>query len=268
MLSAMFRRDYAAFRAQGLDLTPEDVVRLNALAVRVRLAANAPRTAHLPRLVFMPRDSRWRAPLVLREPTVAHELWTEAVARFIDCEDERNWLFVYAYALSRPADALPDATDDPLRVVKAVFRFAARRLVRFTGEQLSAAVEYCLFGADWTAGELGGAAKRKRADAERYPATSTDAPSPTLGLLADARALRLPLTAADAGRLTASELAEAVRGALVVAERYDREAAKADALADYCRARDEIRARIMAERAAATATGNAANARETGGQAQ
>ena len=248
MLSAMFRRDFASFEAQGLRMTPEDVVRLNALALRVRLSATAPRSAHLPRLVFMPRDSAWRVPLTLREPTVAHDLWLEEAARYIDCADDRNFLWLHAYALSRPAERLPDAFSPP-RLVRAVYRFAAKRLCRFTREQLGAAVEYCLYGANWTAGEMPGADRRDRKEAERYPATDDPAAhSPTLGALADCRALRIPLDLDDARRLTASELAETVHAALAIAHRFDADAARADALADYCRARDEIRERLAAER--------------------
>lgn len=245
MLSAMFRRDFASFRAQGLDPAPEDVVRLNALAVRVRLAASAPRVAHLPRLAFLPRDSRWRAPIVLREPTVAHELWLEQAARIIDCDDARNWLLVNAFALARPSDALPDAFA-PRKVVRAVFRFAAKRLVRFTAEQLSSAVEYCLFGSDWTAGEAGGA-RRRGGDDDPVRQLADVESSPTLGLLAEARALRLPLSIDDAKRLTASELAEAVRAAQLREGLVCRDGLKADALADYVRAREEIRARLKSE---------------------
>ena len=245
MLSAMFKRDFEAFRSQGLDPAPEDVVRLNALAVRVRLAASAPRVAHLPRLAFLPRDARWRVPIVLREPTVAHELWLEHAARIIDCDDPRNWLLVNAFALARPADALPDAFA-PRKVVRAVFRFAARRLVRFTSEQLYAAVEYCLFGADWTAGEAGGA-RRLGGDDDPVRQLADVESSPTLGLLAEARALRLPLSIDDAKRLTASELAEAVRAAQLREGLVCRDDLKADALADYVRAREEIRARLTEE---------------------
>lgn len=258
MLSAMFRRDFASFEAQGLHMTPEDVVRLNALALRVRLSTTAPRSAHLPRLVFMPRDSAWRVPLTLREPTVAHDLWIDQAFRFVDGDDDRNWLFVHAYALSRPASALADPFS-PRRVVRAVYRFAAKRLVRFTREQISAAVEYCLFGADWTAGESGGADRRERKAAERYPAIDDPAlHSPTIGVLADCRALRVPLSLDDAKRLTASEIAETVLAAKVAAHRFDADAAKADALADYCRARDEIRDRLAKE-AAKGGTPEAAN---------
>lgn len=241
MISSMFKRDLTAFEAEGLKLSAEDVVRLNALALKVRLSATAPRDFHLPRLVFMPRDSAWRRPLVLREPSVAHELWIEEVLRFSDGESDLAALFVHAYALSRRAEDLPDAFD-PRVCARAVSRFAAKRLVRFTREQLSAAVEFCLVGADWTAGEMGGAAKR-RGESEGYPETAGE-PSPTIGVLAGAKALRIPLTLDDARHLTASEVAEVVKAALASDGALDRDAAKADALGAYCRARDEIRARL------------------------
>lgn len=245
MLSAMFRRDYAAMAAEGLAPSPEDVVRLNALAVRVRLSADAAVSSALPRAAFMPRDSRWRRPLVLREPTLAHEMWTEEALRlFGGGEDARAWLLVEAFALARGADALPSVRS-PGRLVRAVARFAARRLSSFTREQLSCAVEWCLFGADWTAGERGGEPRaRKPEDGLAARAEG----SPFLGVFLSAKACRVPLTLDEARLLTASEVAEVVRAALAADGLFDADAAKSSALADYCRARDEIRARLRAVR--------------------
>ena len=152
MLSGMFMADYRKMAARGVALSPADVVRLNALALKVRLSSLAAHDVHMPRVAFLPRDSRWREPIALREPTMAHELWLEEASRWLDVDRTANWLFLHAYALSRPASALPDAFS-PKAVVRAVFRFASRRLVRFTGRQLSAAVDYALYGSDWTAGE-------------------------------------------------------------------------------------------------------------------
>ena len=89
--------------AQGVKFTLDDDILLNALAVKVRLSQNAARTTHLPRLAFMPRDSWWRAPLVLREPTIAHDLWLEMAGRWIDTSRDASFLFLHAFALSRRA---------------------------------------------------------------------------------------------------------------------------------------------------------------------
>ena len=238
-LSDQFLKDYRQMTAQGVVFTPEDIVLLNALSVKTQRSSTAARDVHLPRLAFMPRDSWWREPIVLREPTVAHDLWIESAERWLDTSKERNFIFLHAYALSRRVEALPDA-DSPKAVTRAVLRFAAKRLSRFTRRQLLAAVEYALFGADWTAGE--------KAEAESKKPTTNDQRltpnSPTLGLLTDCRMLRLPISLDDARQMTASELAEAINRCWAeVDKRFDPKASHARAFGEYVRAREAIRAR-------------------------
>ncbi|MBQ3344458.1 MAG: hypothetical protein IJG84_21340 [Kiritimatiellae bacterium] len=240
MVSSQFMQDWRRMTAEGVEFTPEDIVRLNALSVRARRSRTAARDVHLPRLAFMPRDSWWREPIVLREPSIAHDLWLEAAERWIDTSTERGFLFLHAYALSRRVEALPDA-DRPKAVVKAVFRFAARRLCRFTRHQLRAAVEYALFGSDWTAGEAAKAGREKE-DAKAEDA-DTSPPSTAIGLLTDCRMLRLPITLEDAKRMTASELTEAVNRAWDLDGKFDPKSTHARAFGEYVRAREEIRKR-------------------------
>jgi len=253
MISSQFKRDYAQMTAQGVTFTPEDIVRLNALAVKVRLAQNAGRAGRvaLPRLAFL--DTRlcslFPVPccLILREPTIAHELWIEEASQWIDTSDDRNFLWLHGYALSRPAEKLVDAFA-PKKVVKAVYTFAAKRLCGFTHEQLSAAVEYVLFGANWVVGEkatAGGDARLSGRDGElRDP---DEASSPTIGVLTTARALRLGITLDDAKKMTASELEEAILAARINDGDYDAQAAKNAAFAEYVRAREEIRGRELVD---------------------
>ena len=264
MLSAMFRRDYDSLTAQGYALTPEDVVRLNALALRVRLSSAAPCSVHLPRLVFMPRDSRWRPQIVLREPTMAHELWIEQAAKWIDTDNADNFLWLHGYALSRPASKLANVFDAK-GMVKAVFRFAAKRLCRFTREQLSAAVEYALFGADWIVGEVAADEREHAARADGGNGLrETGEQSPTLGILSECRALRLPISLDDAKRLTASELEASILSAQMRDGLFNADSLKSRAVAAYVRAREEIKARLATSRA----EDEPAKDRPTGGQAQ
>ena len=249
MVSSQFLKDYRQMTAEGVEFTPADIVRMNALSVRAQRSRAAARDVHLPRLAFLPRDSWWREPIVLREPTVAHDLWLEAAERWVDVSKETNFLFLYAYALSRRAEALADA-DRPKRVIRAVFKFAAKRLARFTREQLRAAVEYALFGADWTACEAGAKSSSSRNELEKGGENSTlqlqlETPtnSPTIGLLTDMRMLRLPITLDDAKRMTASELTEAINRAWDLDGKFDPRASHARAFGEYVRVREEIRAR-------------------------
>jgi hypothetical protein len=240
VITDQFKKDYRQLVAQGVEFTPEDIVRLNALSVKARLSRTAAHSVHLPRLAFMPRDSWWRAPIVLREPTIAHELWLEEAARWIDLAAGDNWTFLHCFALSRPASKLPDAFR-PRKVIKAVFGFAAKRLSRFTQAQLSSAVAYALFGADWTACESAPA----KADGGKAGdiAIPREPECVAIGLLTTARALRLPISLDEAKGMTASELEEAVNRAVELDGKFDQDRAHARAFGEYVRAREEIRNR-------------------------
>ena len=156
----LFKKDYRQMKARGVKFTPEDIVLLDALAVKVRLSRSAAHTTHLPRLAFLPKrrsgvlTAFFGREIVLREPTIAHELWLEKATRFIKMDNDRSFDLLHGYALSLPAEKLVSA-DDPKRLIRTVFTFAKRHLDHLTRNQLSAAVDYVLFGADWTACEHG-----------------------------------------------------------------------------------------------------------------
>lgn len=247
----LFKKDYRQMKAQGVKFTPEDIVLLNALAVKVRLSRNAANTTHLPRLAFLPRKKSLlpnfftfhSSFILLREPTIAHELWLEKATRFIKMDNDRSFDLLHGYALSLPAEKLVSA-DDPKRLIRTVFTFAKRHLDHLTRNQLSAAVDYVLFGADWTACEHG--PKNTVPEASRL-AGAGDPPSPTIGLLTEARAIRLPITLDDARRMTASELDEAITRCLANDHKLDFDAEHHQAMGEYVRARNAIRKRSMQE---------------------
>ena len=241
-LSDQFRKDYRQMTAQSVKFSPEDIVLLNALSVKTQLSSTAARDVHLPRLAFMPRDSWWRAPLVLREPTVAHDLWLEMAERWIDTSKDECFLFLHAFALSRHPSRLPDA-NEPKKVIKAVFNFAGKRLAKFTRAQLSAAVEYALFGANWTVGAHGPAPSTRH----QAPSTSDEVASPTIGLLTECRALKLPISLDDAMLMTSSELTEAINRAWADADKFDAKRSHSRAFGEYVRAREAIRERAFKE---------------------
>ena len=240
-LSDQFLKDYRQMTAQGVKFTPEDIVLLNALSFKTQRSTTAARDVHLPRLAFLPRDSWWRAPVVLREPTIAHDLWIEMAERWIDTSKDESFLFLYGFALSRHVGLLPDP-NNPRKVVRAVFDFAKKRLAKFTRAQLSAAVDYALLGADWTVGAKV-PADGKGANTDN----AGDPPSPTIGLLTDCRMLRLPISLDDAMMMTASELTEAINRCWDKIEgKFEPKRAHSRAFGEYVRAREAVRARSKA----------------------
>jgi len=239
MVSDQFKSDYRKMTASGVTFTPEDIVRLNALSVKTQRSSTAARDVYLPRLAFLPADSWWRAPVVLREPTIAHDLWLEMAERWIDTSRNDAFLFLHAFALSRHPGKLPDP-NRPKKVIRAVFDFAGKRLAKFTKSQLRSAVEYALFGSDWTVGENGPA---KSDETSTSPLQKDGRPSPTIGLLTDARMIRLPISTDDAKRMTASELTEAINRAWDLDGKFDPKRSHSKAFGEYVRAREEIRRR-------------------------
>ena len=230
MVSDLFRKDYAALTAEGVRFTPDDIVRLNALALKVHLAAKPFVDVHCRRVLFLEK-------FTLREPTIAHEIWLERVADYFDFGDNRIFRFVYAFALSREPDELPNALR-PKRVVRKVFAFARKRLLSMTGAALADAIDYILFGADWTVGEAHSSlSKRPSGRAVFGPQ------SPVLGILVGSVARRLPITLADAHKMTASELLAATLQADCRDGNYEPDDERHRALGDYIRAREEIRRR-------------------------
>lgn len=238
MVSDLFMRDWRRMSAEGVEFTPEDVVRLNALACRVKLAARPDSAAHLPRAVFLDGG------LVLREPAIGHELWWERVEPFSAVRD--NWYSFavwWAFALSRDWRELPDPLR-PAKVVKEVWKFARRRLMGYTRQTLWDAVDYALFGSGWMEGEC--APRRKGGGPDGAAGLDGEPPSRAVGFITSARALRLPISLDEAKGMTASEIAQAVDAALAADGRFDGDARRRSALADYVRAREEVRGRARA----------------------
>lgn len=262
MLSDIFLKDYRQYTARGVTFTPQEIVRLNALAVKVKLAQRPYGPAALPRACFLRK-------MVFREPTIAHELWLEQAGRFIDIRDARNHYLVHGFALSHldPKD-LPDAFK-PEKLIKTVFRFAAKKLVGFTHDQLADAIDYCLYGADWTAGEnaIIGELTNERigeSTSDHSPihqfANSKIEQSPVLGLILRAKAKRLPISLDEAKRLTCSELIETINRADHADGLIEKKAERHAAMGDYVRTRDAI---IAAKKPANTTEGQAPEANKT-----
>ena len=233
MVADLFTKDYRQMSAQGVKFTPADIIRLNALAVKVKLSARPVGAAHLRRAVF------W-GDLTFREPTIGHDMWIERVSSYISLSADRNFRTVHAYALTRDHSELPDPYKSSI-CIKAVFGFAKKNLSAMTSSLLADIIDYVLFGADWTAGEV---APPKPSTPNPQLATLNSEPSsPALGVYLGATARRIGLSLDDAKRLTASEILEVVTRADISDRRFDADAERNAALAAYVRAREEIRGR-------------------------
>lgn len=229
MLSDLFKKDFRQLSAQGVKFSAADIVRLNALAVKVKLSEHPVGAAHMRRAAFV-------GDLAFREPTLGHEFWIERIGLFIDMTSDRNFRIVHGFALTREHAELPNEFK-PEKCVREVYEFARKHLARITSRQLADAIDYVLFGADWKACEL--PPPRKSAAVSE----AVGEPSPALGVYFGSAARKIGLSLAEAKQLTASELLEIVNRIDIRGRKFDPDYGRKDALAAYVRAREEIRSR-------------------------
>ena len=139
MLSDLAKADLADLRAEGLAPSDEDIVRLNALALKISdgpetTAYNAPRFAVAGGHVF------W-------QPTMAAHFWYSFAKRLADDENSEDWLFAFACANGRRW-AFLDNLRDPEKIKSALEDFVSSCTA--TKDEVMNAVCYAALGHDAT----------------------------------------------------------------------------------------------------------------------
>jgi hypothetical protein len=188
MVSEMAMADIAALEERGLLLTPHEIIRLNAIALR---AATGPRAADL---TAAPRVG-WAGDVAIRQPTVAAEIWLETEAARWFSGDTFDSATLYAYA---HCDIPGFFQREALRTRQgAEAEIAAwNATLNATGEQLDAALRYAIFGGDPAEGESA---------ATKHPAASSVLEN-LHGILADVVASGAGLSPEAWGAYTTSAL--------------------------------------------------------------
>lgn len=158
MISETAIEDLADLRAEGLAPTDADVIRLNALGLKLE-AAHKKRP--LDSTFYLPRVAVLADSVSFRQPTIGHEIWLDRVNRVIsiDENDIDTGLALRAFCLSRPSSELPDP-DSPAKVIEAISAYA-RDLSPYTSDQVYAALSYVMYGADPKRGECGPSEERE-----------------------------------------------------------------------------------------------------------
>lgn len=228
MVSKRAEADVMDMWDAGLRPTFADIVRLNALALKVDGARGAFALGVLPRVAFL-------GDVAFREPTIGSEIWLAAASRLFDVDDAETFLLVRAFALSCDQAALPDAADEG-GVTSAILAFRGR-LAAFTVRQIVAAVGYAVHGFSAQEGE---AAK----PAARLDDDGGELRSVHVGLLRQGVAYRLGSMAELRG-LQPSVLRGLLLRAMSVAHGSDVGKDAADeADNDYLRTLDDVTARL------------------------
>ena len=144
MTSRLAKETVSKWKAEGLDPTFEDIIRINALGLKVERGDSAYEFGAVPRMAFL-------GEYVFHEPTVAKRIWLDEALQLVK-RDYLNQLCLTAYALHTPAKELPQLYD-VREIEKAMEGFRDEILLKFTETQIMTCIEYVLKGDDPTAGE-------------------------------------------------------------------------------------------------------------------
>ena len=232
VLSRMAMDDCDALRADGINVPPREVVRLNALGLRAELGPATWRDYAAPRVAFL-------GDCVLHEPTLGAEMWLKQACDVFDADDEQTWVALRILSCLRPWRELPNPTDRKA-VLKAVYS-ALEPLSAYTVRQIQNALEWCVGGNLPESGERPPPREREKRGEDADADSPPERFSPEYGLFLRGTALRIG-TAADMKDMTYSMMVAACdRAEAIAGGGNDRKAEKATAMGDYFRALDAVR---------------------------
>lgn len=158
MISKMAMEDIEALRGEGITVTPEEAIRLNAFGLKVERNADSSEFYAMPRVSVL-------GDVTFHEPTIGSELWLSRVGKAFDLDDPDTFMQLRAYSLSVPQEMLAPP-EDKEAVKDAVCGLVSAKLSRYTVRQVRNAVSYAVFGNDPSKREARPASSLKK-EAER-----------------------------------------------------------------------------------------------------
>ena len=255
MISKMAMDDIAQLRADGIDVPPREVVRLNALGLRVERGPESPDIYAAPRVAFV-------RGLTFNEPTLGGEMWMRDAQDAFNLNDAETFFALRVLTCVVPWRELPPATN--VRAVQAAAKAVMDKLRGATYRQVANALDWCLYGnlpeTDEEASTREDAGDGDANEPKELPPRF----SPEYGLFYRGVAARIG-TAEDIKGLTYSAMMYICDRAekLETAGSFDapdRKAEKNKAEGDYYRTLDEIRAAAETAKEAGTDDGGSAAA--------
>lgn len=236
MVSKMAMGDIESMLDEGLNPSPADIIRLNAMGLKVEHSQNEPDLSVLPRVAFC-------GDVAFHEPTVGSEIWLNEAQCHFNSEDFETVLLLRAFALhyARQLDVLPDSSDAN-KVQNALEDFRNNVLKNLTVREITAGVLYASYGASSESLE----SPPIKDDEE--PATTDKETCYELGLLRRGVILKIG-TWDELKKITPSALDAMITIKLIqMYGKGEQTRLHTQASGDYWRTLDEIRKRLAREK--------------------
>lgn len=221
MISQFAIAEIEKMQSEGLAPTPADIIRLNAVGLKVDHSdADAAlyqcrRTATI--VQQLPDRADAGAPLRLQEPTIGHTLYISHLRDLgYDIDDDTTLTICRAWVFSHDVDALP-VVNSSEEVTALVCAFMEKYCLRVTFARLKMAVAYVMFGYDSATLERPAPIDGPSPD-EDQPTADDEAVNDSwnfaLGVIHKAESVGLGISLADARRHTVAEMNAIVEDAI------------------------------------------------------
>ena len=155
MVSPTAIADIKTAISSGVNLKPEEIIRLNALGLRYDYSKSGADMRIMPRVA-------WLGDIAFREPTIGHEIWMYDASELFDFDNGETRVKVRAYCLATPPLELPPMTEGILNIKKKVQKFCREKLSQWTLGQVATALMFAEYGDTQTACEMPVAKKESR----------------------------------------------------------------------------------------------------------
>ena len=207
MVSDYAIEDLSALAAAGINLPPREIIRLNALGLKACKGKRDDALFALPRVAYL-------GDIVLREPTIAHEIFLADVERMCAFDSPRAHSLFCAWVYSSAAEDLPKLEAGLVTKItlSRIARHAIKRFKNFTLRQIDAACNYVKFGADCSACEF---LLLDRPKKDECDFADTDY-SVALGVVYNGVAIAANISIGEAKRMTRSALNALINRAIIL----------------------------------------------------
>lgn len=143
MLSQMALEDIDQLKVEGIEPTPQEIVRLNAFGLKVERGTDSCEFSVMPRVAIL-------GDAVIHEPTIGSETWLADASRHYDLDDPDTYIQMRAYSLWRTGERVDPGDAEGL---KADIGKMLATLSGYTLGQLTNALSYAIHGNDPSDGE-------------------------------------------------------------------------------------------------------------------
>ena len=144
MTSKMAEADIEALMKEGCVIHPSDIIRLNALALKIEKRPDF-RFATLPRVALC-------GEVLFKQPTIAQDIFLDSI-REIFSGDDGTVLALEAYVLAHPDEKFDNPPTFPRLFALKCVKWIRKHLKNETADKVRHAIDFCKYGVNPMDGE-------------------------------------------------------------------------------------------------------------------